>query len=93
MEPRGEESYSNRSSGVVLESIFLGNIVIGPKFLLRQLGIAGIEYDSIDELQQIDLAKVTAGKIDAIKKNNKKLCEKYGYENVRATYINSLQHC
>ena len=91
--PYREESYSNRSSGVVLESIFLGNIVIGPKFLLRQLGIAGIEYDSIDELQQIDLAKVTAGKIDAIKKNNKKLCEKYGYENVRATYINSLQHC
>ena len=35
--PYREESYSNRSSGVVLESIFLGNIVIGPKFLLRQL--------------------------------------------------------
>lgn len=91
--PYKEESYSNRSSGVVLESIFLDNIVIGPKFLLRQLGIAGIEYDSIDELQQFDLAKVAAEKIDAIKKNNKILCEKYGYENVRTTYINSLQQC
>ena len=88
--PYKKENYSNRSSGVVLESIYLGNIIIGPKFLLRQLKIAGIEYDSIKELRQLNLSKISNEKLQRIKKQNQELIENYSYERVKKTYLKSL---
>ncbi|MGM8140304.1 hypothetical protein [Enterococcus italicus] len=89
--PYKEESYSNRSSGVVLESIFLGNIVIGPKFLLRQLGIAGIEYDSIHDLEKLKLSEVKEEQKRYIKKQNKVLINQYSYEHIKDVYLNRLK--
>lgn len=89
--PYREESYSNRSSGVVLESIFLGNIVIGPKFLLRQLGITGIEYDSIHDLKKLNLSEVKEKEKYYIKKQNEALTNRYSYEHIKAVYLNRLK--
>ena len=88
--PYKEENYSNRSSGVVLESIFLGNIVIAPKFLLNQLGIAGIEYGSIQELGKFSINNISQERMQEIEDSNILLCEKYDYNNVRETYLNNL---
>lgn len=88
--PYKEENYSNRSSGVVLESIFLGNIVIAPRFLLDQLEIAGIEYESIQELRNFSISNISQKKMQKIKESNILLCEKYDYNNVRKTYLNNL---
>ena len=43
--PYKESSYSNRSSGVLLETIFLGSIPIAPKFLLNFNNIKGVDYE------------------------------------------------
>lgn len=91
--PYKKENYSNRSSGVVLESIYLDNITIAPKFLLSQLGIAGIEYDSIQELQTLEIEKISEEKAEKIKCQNNRLREKYSYENIRKIYLDSLRNC
>lgn len=51
--PYKKEFYNGRSSGVLLEAIFLGAIVIGPEFLLYDNKICGIEYTEISELLDI----------------------------------------
>lgn len=90
--PYKEEIYSNRSSGVVLEAIFMRSIVIAPSFLLRQLGIAGIHYDSIEELKYLDLSKLDGERMKNIKKQNKELIEQYSYERVKKLYFTSLEN-
>ena len=89
--PYKKENYSNRSSGVVLESIFLGNIVIGPKFLLQQLGIAGIEYESIRDLKNLKISKVKEERKHYIKKQNEAITNRYSYEYVKTVYMDRLK--
>ena len=74
-----------------MESIFLGNIVIGPKFLLRQLGITGIEYDSIHDLKKLKLSEVKEKEKCYIKKQNEALTNRYSYEHIKAVYLNRLK--
>lgn len=48
--PYKEDAYSNRTSGVLLETIFLKSIPIAPKFLLNFNNIKGVGYESLNEL-------------------------------------------
>lgn len=89
--PYKKDYYINRSSGVVLEAIFLGAIVIGPKFLLEQLGVEGIEYTNIEELSSFKISNIDKNLIEKISLKNKKLIKQYSYENVKKTYLKWLE--
>ncbi len=45
--------YQSRTSGVLIESLFLGTAAIAPKQLLAENQISGIGYDSLEELKDI----------------------------------------
>ncbi len=56
--PYDMDQYTNRTSGVLIESIFCGCIPVAPKKLLEQNGLPGIGYNSIkDALTEINKAK------------------------------------
>lgn len=48
--PYDMEQYQSRTSGVLIESMFLNTIAIAPKQLLRENQFDGIGYERIDEL-------------------------------------------
>ena len=45
--------YEGRTSGVLLESIFVGTIPIAPKRLLEENEVRGIGYETLDEINAI----------------------------------------
>jgi glycosyltransferase involved in cell wall biosynthesis len=51
--PYKQEFYSRRTSGVLIETIFLGSIPIAPAFLLNFNNISGIAYNDMHELIDI----------------------------------------
>ena len=51
--PYKEKSYYKRSSGILLEAIFLDSIVIAPSFLLKFNKINGISYEKLTDLINI----------------------------------------
>lgn len=84
--PYKEAGYANRSSGVLLEAIYLKSIPIAPEFLLDFNNIKGVGYERIDEL--IDFFKFTSK--DSIL-NNEEIGEFYKEENVRIKIINIIK--
>lgn len=52
--PYDMEQYQSRTSGVLIESMFLNTIAIAPMQLLRENQIEGIGYEKIDELSDAD---------------------------------------
>ena len=48
--PYDMNQYINRTSGVLLESIYVGTIPIAPRSLLEHNKLPGIKYDSLNEL-------------------------------------------
>lgn len=51
--PYDMEQYQSRTSGVLIESLFLNTIAVAPKRLLAENQIDGIGYDNIEELQEL----------------------------------------
>lgn len=85
--PYKKENYSNRSSGVILEAIFLGAIVIAPNFLLKHLRIAGIGYDDIRELEGFHISSITQETLNSINELNQSLLEKYDLKTIKKRYL------
>ncbi len=54
--PYKGDGYENRTSGVLLEAMFLNCIPIAPKFLLEFNGVDGIGYNCLEELLNIKLS-------------------------------------
>lgn len=52
--PYDMAQYQSRTSGVLIESLFLDTVAVAPKQLLAENQIDGIGYDSIDELKELD---------------------------------------
>lgn len=50
--PYDMNQYQQRSSGVLLESIFLNTIVVAPEQLLKQNNVVGLGYQNIVELEE-----------------------------------------
>ncbi|MGE7307317.1 hypothetical protein ACQKJG_26105 [Priestia megaterium] len=88
--PYKKENYNNRSSGVILESIFLKAIVIAPNYLLKQLGIDGIGYDDINELSNFHINEIPPCKIEKILQNNSKLLERYDSDIIQKRYLSNF---
>lgn len=83
--PYKESCYSGRSSGVILEALFLDAVIIGPRFLLNEIGIAGITYNDINDLLEFDV-KDHEKEIDLVLKTNKSIKDRYSKEYVRMIY-------
>lgn len=88
--PYKKEHYQGRSSGVILEAVFLDTIVIAPKFLLEELGIDGIGYKDIAELSTFSIQDVREEKRNQILLNNKKYKEEYSASRVKQIYLSHL---
>lgn len=84
--PYVKESYSNRSSGVILEALFANSTVIAPQFLLDYLGVKGISYNDICELNDLTLP---VKEHDVI--NNSDLIKEYSKDRVKNTLLSALK--
>jgi hypothetical protein len=56
--PYKKEIYSNKTSGVLIESMFLNTIAIAPDFLLEYNQIPGISYSSINDIYSYNFEKI-----------------------------------
>ena len=84
--PYRKENYSGRSSGVILEAVFLDTVIIAPDFLLDELEIHGLSYKNIGELERLDFTTVSKEKRKQINDSNRKIKEAYSKESVIAIY-------
>lgn len=75
--PYNMEQYQNRTSGVLLESLFVGSIPIAPRMLLEQNHLVGVEYQDIDDLKKMDWENM---ELDRIESERRKILEDYGIE-------------
>lgn len=78
--PYDMQQYIARTSGVLLESIYVGSIPVAPKLLLVQNELPGIGYDSLDELKDICFEKkqneyVNIEREKVIRNNDKEIVE------------------
>lgn len=73
--PYRKNIYFTKTSGVILESIFVGTIPICSQELLQRWGICGIGYDKIGELEKKEL--YTQDIEEIIENNNRLIRDKY----------------
>ena len=88
--PYRKENYSGRSSGVMLESVFMDSIVIAPRFLLDELGISGYGYDKISDLIGFDDDTLSSKRIKEILAANGKIKELYSKKEIKKVYVRRL---
>lgn len=86
--PYKEAMYNNRTSGVLLETMFLKSIPIAPRFLLDFNKIQGVGYDSLNELINFFLdEKDTSGSNKVIFE----IDEFYMEKNIRIKILNLIK--
>lgn len=61
--PYDMKQYVSRTSGVLLETIYVGSIPIAPKALLEQNGIVGYGYSELEELRNFEWNRNSQDKI------------------------------
>lgn len=66
--PYDMDQYKNRTSGVLLESLYVGSIPIAPEELLNQNGLPGIGYERLFDLKEKDLSVIEEEMVNNIKK-------------------------
>lgn len=77
--------YKNRTSGVLLESIYCGVIPIAPDILLRQNGLPGLGYKNLTEIRNL-----FSDSNDRIKESFDSIYEEYGLEYAVGVLKNAL---
>ena len=82
--PYREDAYSDKTSGVILESIFLDTVPITRAELLKRWDISGISYERIEELQTVKLDDADRERI--IQDNRRHIKSVYSKE----TYLEQL---
>ncbi len=75
--PYDMNQYSNRTSGVLLETIFLGSIPIAPSMLIEQNELYGMGYKDLTEISSIDLNAIGANAYD---EERNKILNEYGLD-------------
>lgn len=53
--PYDMKQYAGRTSGVLVEALFMQAVPVAPQLLLEENGVAGIGYDDIGELSRADV--------------------------------------
>lgn len=85
--PYDMNQYSNRTSGILQESLFMNMMIIAPKQLLEENGMEGIGYSDIEDLEDFQtLVMKTASQ----KRNG---LEEYDKETVQKKLHIFLQQC
>jgi len=84
-----KSKYLKRTSGILLESIFLDTPVIAPRFLLEYTDLPGIGYDRLEDVESI-LSGVDEKTIKEIKKRMKQVREAYDFDNMKAKITAAL---
>lgn len=74
--PYKDEYYAGRSSGILLEAIFLGSMPIAPEFLLDFSGIHGVKYPEIKDVPEL-LHEASDNYKNMLIQNNKIISEEY----------------
>lgn len=87
--PYDMEQYQNRTSGVLLESLYAGSIPIAPRDLLKQNELPGIGYENISELADMDLNLVSAKVIDG---ERAEILREFGAERAVAAFENIIHN-
>lgn len=82
--PYDMKQYDNRTSGVLLESVFLNTIPIAPRQLLEQNDIPGVAYCDITDLINYDFNQNEKFNYDDI-------CDKYHKQKIQSKLINKLK--
>lgn len=83
--PYKQEHYTNKTSGILQETIFLNSIPIAPNFLLNFNNVKGIGYDKINEIETLLNTDLIIPNQDFSIFNNK-----YNKENIRRKLLNLL---
>lgn len=89
--PYKEDCYKNRSSGVVLETIFLNSIPIIPQFMSEGLDIKGIKYQTIEELKNFKIENFKSEYIQEILKYNEIKKENCDINTIRSIYEKAFE--
>lgn len=88
--PYKRECYQGRSSGVILEALFMDTIVIAPKFLLDYLGIEGIGYENINELEAFSVEDIAETEVLRIMDANEKVKSMYSKSKAKELYMSRI---
>lgn len=86
--PYDVEYYDGRTSGVLLEGIFLGAIPIAPKNLLKQNRINGLGYNNISEIPEL-ICLYEEGKI--VVENDLQKYQPEQYKRKISKFLNKLR--
>jgi len=73
--PYDMAQYQNRTSGVLLESLYVGSIPIAPSVLLEQNELPGIGYEALSELGDMALEAISD---DIIEDERRSVLEEFG---------------
>jgi hypothetical protein len=84
-----KSKYLRRTSGILLESIFLDTPVIAPHFLLEYTDLPGIGYDRLEDIESI-LLGVDEKRIKEIKKRMKQFREAYDFDKMQVKITAAL---
>lgn len=77
--PYDMKQYQNRTSGVLLESLYVGSIPIVPTELMEQNHLTGIGYRDVAELADIDPEKISH---DVIEDKRREILDEFGEERI-----------
>lgn len=74
--PYNMNQYNNRTSGVLLETLYVGSIPIAPIGLLEQNGLPGLGYEEMREISRYLIEPHTSNQIEEKMKNIRKINDK-----------------
>ncbi len=81
--PYDMNQYKNRTSGILLESAFLGVVPVAPDNLLKENALSGIGYNSLDEI--IDRMNESETE-EILNENLKKILREYDENCIKAKF-------
>ncbi len=89
--PYRKSSYQLRTSGILLESIFLNTLVIAPHFLLDYSNLPGLGYNNLGDIKNI-VASLDDKKLAEIKKRMQYIRDDCSFEKIRGKIYKTLKN-
>lgn len=87
--PYRVQNYKHKTSGVILEAMFVGSVPIAPNPILDINDIRGIGYDELENLEKVDLKRIDAKKFRNCYKHI--VQDTYSYEKSRDNIIEEVK--
>lgn len=87
--PYKVEAYEHKTTGILLESIFMDTIPIAPEKILKSNDVQGISYNSLEELGHFDFAQIDGIPYETLYEVYRK--ERYSKELAKKRLKNALE--